>query len=76
MKKIVIFIFSGKNRKFRFFRGKNPEFREKDGNLFLISRKLSGTPNCAQIYLKSIKTSLKTALNGMNILACKTGSSP
>jgi hypothetical protein len=55
MKKIVIFIFYGKKRKFRFFRRKNPEFREKDGNLFFISRKLSGTPYCAQIYLKSLK---------------------
>jgi hypothetical protein len=75
LKKIVIFIFLEKKRKFRFFRGKNPEFQEKDGNLFFISW-MSGTPKCAQIYLKSLKASLKTALNGINILAYKTGSSP
>jgi hypothetical protein len=50
--------------------------RKKTEICFFISRKLSGTPYCAEIYLKSIKASLKTALNGMNILTYKTGSSP
>jgi hypothetical protein len=65
---IQILCFPPKNSYFYFFPektevpgfpGKKSGIPGKDGNLFVISRKLSGTPYCAQIYLKSIKASLK-----------------
>jgi hypothetical protein len=61
MKNLLFLVFSGKNGCSGFSREKTG-IPGKRRNFCFISRKLSGTPYCAQIYLKSIKASLKKPL--------------